>query len=71
MIFSILIICALVALYILAVVWRNQEDKDATIFKLELELKMKEEQLDDLKDNYRELSDGMYKLAEAVKKKIK
>jgi len=64
----IFIICALVALYVLAVVWRSQEDKDAKILELELELKIKEEQLDDLNGKHRELSDGMYKLAETIKK---
>ena len=67
----IFITCALIALYILDVVVRSQEDKDTKIFELELELKMKEEQHDALNDKYRKLEDGMYKLAETVKKKIK
>ena len=67
----IFIICGLIALLELAIVWRNQEDKDTMIFELELEIKMKDEIIDSLEDKYEKIYDSNYKLAEVIKKKIK
>lgn len=65
------IIIGLIALLILAIVWRKQEDKDAKIFELELEVKMKDEIIDSLKDNMKELSDSNYELASTIRKRLK
>lgn len=67
----IFLICGLVALLELAIVWKNQEDKDQRIFELELEVKMKDEMIDSLDDKYEHIYDNLYNRVNNFNKKAK
>lgn len=67
----IFIICALIALLILAIVGNYQEDMLDQINMLKLEVKMKQEQIDNMNGNYKKIYEGTEKLAKTIKDKIK
>lgn len=65
----IFIICGLIALLELAIVGRNQEDIIEKNKMLELEIKMKNEQIENLNTHYKKLEEEIENLAKTNKTK--